>query len=497
MKITKRQLRRLIEGSIKKRGDYVIPVEDPIGDPVVDLDYSDDQKAKIKMLAMSDDEENQTHADFIADIGGYEGDDRFGADTFSKKVQAAKLGVDMLTDPDIDSAIATACDYWMYENKDSLSYFDHIDQDDFKNYAEYMIDNDGGDQAVVDEIKVLTTEVLDKRIKSLIKISNSAAPVPSVVEKVAYYENAKKLFSPDHNNPIVADHVIFKLKSVLYPFYLDWKSYYEKEQGYDMNNPEHVEAYEKQIATFKEGKIKISRGQLRNLIKESLDKTVPLFSNTEKEIEAMRQAARSDLNLGQANRQKLDTLEVDDPNQVRALYQALGSEEPDMSVEEEEDYIIRNRYHELASMLGDGIYDVDPVILRKFAKSLSYPFEVWFMEGGNFGQTIPDVTPDPLAYPGTSLHLLAKSDEEYLRQASAANDNKKYPMLNKVKDNKYSLYGYVPIGPDHLGLDMDEKDEFETAVYLKLPQQYKKDTEYLIYRAILHYQPDATTKSAI
>ena len=492
MKITRRQLSRLIEGSIKKRGDYVIPVEDPIGDPSVNLDYSDDQKTKIKMLAMSDDEENQTHADFIADIGGYEGDDRFGADTFSKKVQAAELGVDMLTDPDIDSAIATACDYWVYENKDSLSYFDHIDQDDFKNYSEYMIDNDGGDQAVVDEIKVFTIEVLDKRIKSLIDISNSAAPVPSVDEKVAYYENAKKLFLPDHNNPIVADHVIFKLKSVLYPFYLDWKSYYEKEQGYDMNNPEHVEAYEKQIATFKEGKIKISRGQLRKLIKESLDKTVPLFSNTEKEIEAMRQAARSDLNLGQANRQKLDTLEVDDPNQVRALYQALGSEEPDMSVEEEEDYIVRNRYHELASMLGDGIYDVDPAILSKFAKSLSYPFEVWFMEGRNFSHS----PPDPHA-PEIPIASLARSDEEYLRQASEANSNKRYPMLDKVKDGIYSLYGYVPIGPDHLGLDMDEKDEFETAIYLKLPQQYKKDTEYLIYRAILHYQPDATTKSAI
>ena len=81
MKITRSQLRKLIEGSIRKRGDYVIPVEDPIEDPIAGLDYSDEQKPKIKTLAMSDDEENQVYADYIADMGGHEDTDadRFGA----------------------------------------------------------------------------------------------------------------------------------------------------------------------------------------------------------------------------------------------------------------------------------------------------------------------------------------------------------------------------------------------------------------------------------
>jgi hypothetical protein len=267
MKITRKELRKLIEGSVRKRGDYVIPVEDPIEDPIAGLDYSDEQKPKVKMMAMSDDEQNQEHANFIADIGGHEDDGRFGAETFSKKVQAYDLDVNLLKkDMDLDSAMTNACEFWIYERKDNLSYFDHIDQDNSKKYADYMIEMYGGDQAVANEIKVHTTAVLDERIKKLIKISNSAAPVPSVDEKVAKYENAKKLFSTDHNNPIVEDHILFKFRSVLYPFYLDWKSYYEKEQGYDFSDPEHVARYEKNIAMFKEGKVRLTRRKLRKLI---------------------------------------------------------------------------------------------------------------------------------------------------------------------------------------------------------------------------------------
>jgi hypothetical protein len=267
MKITKKQLRRLIEGSIKKRGDYVIPVEDPIEDPIAGLDYSDEQKPKIKTLAMSDDEQNQVYANFIADMGGHEDTDQFGADTFSKKVQAYDLDVNLLKkDMDLDSAIAKACQFWIYERKDELSYYDHIDQDNSRKYADYMIELYGGDQAVANKIKVHTTAVLDKRIESLIEISNSAAPVPSVDEEVAKYETAKKLFSTDHNNPIVEEHILFKLYSVLYPFYFDWKSYYEEEQGYDMSNPEHVKRYKENISTFKEGKVRLTRGKLRKLI---------------------------------------------------------------------------------------------------------------------------------------------------------------------------------------------------------------------------------------
>ena len=269
MKITRRQLRRLIEGSVKKRGGYTIPAENPIGDPLKDLDYSSDQKSKIKMLALSGDEEIQTQADLIADIGGYEADDRFGADTFSRQVQAGELGIDMLNDLDIDSALSKACEYWIYENKDYLSYFDHIDQDTFRDYADYMIEEYAPD-IIVSNIKTHTLEVLNKRIKSLIAISNSAAAVPSVDASIAKYESAKKLFSLDHDNPIVEDHVMDKFKSILYSFYLDWKVYYEKEQGWDMHNPESVKRYKERIATFKEGKIKLTKNHLRKLISEAM-----------------------------------------------------------------------------------------------------------------------------------------------------------------------------------------------------------------------------------
>jgi hypothetical protein len=262
MKLTRKELRRLIEGSIRKRGDYVIPVEDPIEDPIAGLDYSDEQKPKIKMMAMSDDTQNQEHANFIADMGGHEDKDtnRYGAETFSKKVQAYDLNINLLDDLDIDSAMALACRYWIYERKDDLSFFDHIDQDSSEDYVKYMIEMFGGDQAVANEIKVHTTAVLEERIKKLIKTSTSAD------EEVAKYENAKKLFSTDHNNPIVEEHILFKLYSVLYPFYKDWADYYELEQGYEMSNPEHVERYEKNIATFKEGKVRLTRGKLRKLI---------------------------------------------------------------------------------------------------------------------------------------------------------------------------------------------------------------------------------------
>ena len=280
MKITRKQLRRLIEGSIRKRGDYVIPVEDPIEDPIAGLDYSDEQKPKIKTMAMSDDEQNQEHANFIADIGGHEDKDtnRFGAETFSKKVQAHELDVNLLdSDLDIDSAMTLACRFWIYERKDDLSFFDHIDQDNSRKYAGYMIEMFGGDQAVANEIKVHTTAVLEERIKKLIKTSNSTAPVPSVDEEVAKYENAKKLFSTDHNNPIVEEYVLFKLYSVLYPFYFDWKSYYEKESGYDMDNPESAEHYKDVISTFKEGKVRLTRRKLRKLIAESIINEMPMI----------------------------------------------------------------------------------------------------------------------------------------------------------------------------------------------------------------------------
>jgi len=252
MKITRRQLRRLIEGFIRKRGDYVIPAEEPLTDPVKDLDFSDVHKGKIKSLALSDDPETRIQADVIADIGGFEGTDRFGADTFSKQARAKELGIDALSDHDIDSAVSKACDYWIYDHKDELSYYANIDKDTFSEYVEDILDGYDVDQ-VAKKIKMYTTEVLDKRIESLIKISNSAAAVPSVDGKVAYYENAKKLFSLNHNNPAVEDHIIFKFESVLFPFYADWKRYYMSGER-DIPEEELTPELKAKFANIKEGR---------------------------------------------------------------------------------------------------------------------------------------------------------------------------------------------------------------------------------------------------
>jgi hypothetical protein len=74
MKLTRQQLRRLIEASVRKDGDYTIPVEDPVTDPLKDLDYSDEQKEKIKMLALSDDPQTRVQADLFADMGDLKND---------------------------------------------------------------------------------------------------------------------------------------------------------------------------------------------------------------------------------------------------------------------------------------------------------------------------------------------------------------------------------------------------------------------------------------
>ena len=252
MKLTRRQLRRLIEATVRKRGDYTIPVEDPLTDPLKDLDYDEDQKAKLKTLALSGDQETMATSDVLADIGGYESIDRFGADTFSRHVLAKDLGIDMLNDLDIDSAISKACDYWIYDHKDELSYFDNIDQDTFDEYAGFILDGYDSDQ-VLSEIKMYTTQVLDRRIESFIKISNSAAAVPPVDEKIAKLENAKKLFSSSRNNPVVDDHLMLKFKSVLYPFYLDWKKYYMSGER-DIPEEELTPELKAKFANIKEGR---------------------------------------------------------------------------------------------------------------------------------------------------------------------------------------------------------------------------------------------------
>ena len=90
--------------------------------------------------------------------------------------------------------------------------------------------------------------------------------------------------------------------------------------------------------------MKITRKQLRKLIREAFKQKVPLFDPvTQGEIDALRQKGRQDADLSGldvSQRSKLAGLASTEPNVERSLYQALGSTEPEMSVEQEEDFLL-------------------------------------------------------------------------------------------------------------------------------------------------------------
>jgi hypothetical protein len=89
--------------------------------------------------------------------------------------------------------------------------------------------------------------------------------------------------------------------------------------------------------------MKLTRNQLRKLIREAVKQKVPLFDPvSQREIDAMRHAGRqyadtSSLDASQSA--KLAGLATDEPNVERSIYQALGSEEPATTVEEEEAFL--------------------------------------------------------------------------------------------------------------------------------------------------------------
>ena len=78
MKITRRQIRKLIEASVRKRSDgHVIPVEDPLEDPRdFDFNLSDENKGKLFDLARGDDA-SQAQADQLADTLDFPKSGRF------------------------------------------------------------------------------------------------------------------------------------------------------------------------------------------------------------------------------------------------------------------------------------------------------------------------------------------------------------------------------------------------------------------------------------
>jgi hypothetical protein len=93
--------------------------------------------------------------------------------------------------------------------------------------------------------------------------------------------------------------------------------------------------------------MKLTRKQLRRLIAEAFKQKVPLFDPvTQGEIDALRQKGRQDTDLSglsASNIAKLKTLDQSgvpaSVNQARQLYSTLGSTEPEISVEQEQDFL--------------------------------------------------------------------------------------------------------------------------------------------------------------
>ena len=322
MKIARKELRRLVEASVAKRDGYSEPVEDPLTDPLDDLDYSDEQKGKIKMIAMADDEASQASADAIADLGGYEPTSRFGADTFSKHVQARELDIDLLNDSDLNRALDKAIDSWLYQNKDYITSYDDTYSDSFQEYFTDMVE-----QGDIDSIK----NHLLFLVGILIHQTDKPPPFNRYLlddfdQNKAKYEKILALLKRSKEKddiPAVNEHIRDKIMRPLYQIWYDTKAEYEKEQGYDFSKPESVENYEKRIATFKEGKIKITRKQLRRLISEAITNINkgPLGQTPYRDPGA---EIRSELSPTQL--QKFDALKETEPATRDSIASALGFE---------------------------------------------------------------------------------------------------------------------------------------------------------------------------
>jgi hypothetical protein len=114
MKLTRKQLRKLIETSIIKRGkDYVAPVEAPLEDPRdFEFDLSGENKEKLLTLAGSDDPEIQAQADSLADTLDFPSSGRFGADTLSKQIKMYDMGLDVVNDKEVDQLLDRAIELY-------------------------------------------------------------------------------------------------------------------------------------------------------------------------------------------------------------------------------------------------------------------------------------------------------------------------------------------------------------------------------------------------
>ena len=114
--------------------------------------------------------------------------------------------------------------------------------------------------------------------------------------------------------------------------------------------------------------MKISRRQLRAIISEAIRK--PIFSKVKpEEIDVMRQAARDETGIDdmigseKAEKLRLRAQEPGGKDQVRSIYQALGSDEPDFTSAKEEEFYQAQDAHD-KKIYNDNLQEVSEMLLR-------------------------------------------------------------------------------------------------------------------------------------
>ena len=91
----------------------------------------------------------------------------------------------------------------------------------------------------------------------------------------------------------------------------------------------------------------VTEAMIRQFIREAFKQKVPLFDPvSQDEIDALRQTGRQDADVSHLSDRQRSNLEILDQskkpqsiNQTRNLYTALGSTEPEISVEQEQDFL--------------------------------------------------------------------------------------------------------------------------------------------------------------
>ena len=176
--------------------------------------------------------------------------------------------------------------------------------------------------------------------------------------------------------------------------------------------------------------MKLTRRQLRKIISEAMK--VPVFDKvTPEEIEALRTKARSKLDLdsilGPEKAEKLRGLESDPDmrDTVTSMYRAFGSEEPDITVSQQDDFFAGQEQHEI-NILKDNYPGIAEMILTG-GMHMVEGFKA-AVKVGALGKPIPSSGRTPPVYVGlysrlskrlsgvTDVHVSLKISDKYFAQ---------------------------------------------------------------------------------